>query len=322
MNNLLPWLPTGLMRLPNWFWVGFVHRGSQCLHLISNFGPFISLLLLFLRRENIELFANHPERRFKFLGKYLAWNISTTERIRTQIHHYRFLANRFSPQQIRMLSKDGIPIWSNQVGSDAFSINIFYSDGFYMEGELALSFCCNSVRLFNMAFTVAPGQILGQPDRAVIIIGASQGVAGMTEQTRHAARANGEIAPSAMLIIALQSMAAALKIATIAGISSQEQVSRPVHSMPWEHLSSYDELWESNGGINNHGFYHLPTEIYEKPMALVSRSHRSRARQKRALKREVYDQIFYRIEQILAPSDRGGLSFAGRSKVAGAPEPR
>jgi uncharacterized protein VirK/YbjX len=322
MHNLSSWVPTGLTRLPPCSFAGIAHRGSQCLNLITNFGPFITLFLLFSRRENVEFISNHSEVLFKFLGKYLAWNLSTAERIHILINHYHLMVKAFTPQQIHMLSRDGIPIWCNQIDCNEFSIRLFYSDGYYMEGELALSFCCQSAKLYNMAFTFAPGQVLGQPDGNVIIIGASQGVAGMTEQIRRAARAHGEIAPPAMLIIALQSMAAALRIETIVGISSQEQVSRPVHSRPQEHLSSYDELWESNGGIKINGFYHLPKEIHEKPMALVSRSHRSRARQKRALKREVFDLIFNNIAQLLAPSARPGLMLAGSERIAEAPEAR
>ncbi len=236
---------------------------------------------------------------FKFLGEYLGWNLSVKERLKILTEHYIFLNYIFQSTHYHKLTNGGISIWSHTGLTGLNSIVLQLSGGYYMEGELVLSYFFNSEKLYNLAFTVAPGDIFGVQADHVIVIGASQGADSSAPQIRLAARGNGEIDPATMLLLALQSMAAFLKIDNILGVSVDEQICRSLRANPGAYLSTYDHFWEMHGGFRVANYYHLSSAISEKPIESVPRAHRQRTKRKRALKHQLFQEIFEHLEDIM-----------------------
>jgi uncharacterized protein VirK/YbjX len=296
MLHAMGWTRLNPLVLPTSF-AGLLHRLTQGLLLVKHLGGFLGLALNVSFGDLRIFLFNHPEILFKALGNYLTWGLSVADRLAVLMHHYQFIA--LAPVgQIRALADEGSIIWCHQVGDDCFSMVLRYSDGFYMEGELALSYVLNSEKIYNIAFSVAPGAVTGLEVDRVILIGASQGVSGGAAQTRLAAKANGEIAPADMLLIAIRAIAAAWDIPAVVAISCQEQVALQVRAKPEDYHCTYDDLWESNGGVQKGNFYLFPAQLVEKPITLVSRSHRSRARRKRSLKQDIFNAVVENVREL------------------------
>jgi uncharacterized protein VirK/YbjX len=292
---------------------GYLRRLSRGWSLFLNMVPFLRLVVSLAPGGGRIFLLQHPEILLKGLGLYLALHLTVADRLAILRHHYRFVTRTLRLRLVSALATRGVALWRCQAGGDAFSITLKYSDGFYMEGEFALIYTMNEEPLHNLAFSFAPGRVLGLPAEQVILIGATQGVTNSTEQTRAAAKANGEVAPADMLMVILRSLAATVDVAALVALPAREQVAQRVRRDPAQFLLAYDGFWESNGGTHHGRYYLLPVELPEKPIHEVPRSHRRRALRKRALKKA----IFHAACETLA-----GLGFARPAPETAPDQPR
>ena len=275
-------------------------RFMQCVKFIANVTRFLRLRSTILQGSQWPLLQSNPLVGYKFLGPYIGTFLSTREKYEILHNHYDFMSSRFKDHRFCIALQEKIKLWHKSTGEDEYTIFASTSDVSFLEGELTIEFRSGNLGLFRITFTIAPGSMFSLDAEQTIFIGGSQGVSNTSCQMRQAARDNDEICPAAMLVIAVQAFAKILGIGIISGIRSNSQCSVLRHSYPQSRYSTYDALWEASGGQDHGPFFSFPAVPHEKEITRVSRCHRSRARRKRSLKLELFNELCSEWESVLS----------------------
>jgi len=235
---------------------------------------------------------------FKHLGKYLYRSTTTEKRISILTHSYQTMYSLKNTGFNLSLCKP-TKIWGKEINGTPVEMFIRRSEKAIMEGEITLSLEADRKSLFTITFSFARGEHLQLPYGEVLLICGVQGLPGTREEARDISKRLGEIAPQFLLMIGLRALSRAFAIPTIIGISSSERV-------PNEYSSDritfdYDEFWQHCGGqaLNQH-FYLIMPEGQQKPIEMISRSHRKRTLKKRMAKAQLEEDIFAGIRSLAA----------------------
>lgn len=243
---------------------------------------------------------------FRYLGDHLALSLATDIRRKALEGHHSIASDAFSPQAAIRI-RDGAAIWRRHV-DDGPPLRILLQPSKLapMEGELQLSFSFRS-ELYVLTFLIAPGSVFGSKNPKVLFIGGLQGRMGCVKEIREAARLNHEIAPAAMLMLAVQAVAREIGAAELIAIGEDDQVSMS-YSAPMVSFD-YRAFWTDVGGSRRGRFYSLPLEPNHRPLSEIKLSHRSRTRRKREEKQRIRSNLEARMRQLLRPANRSAMSL-------------
>jgi len=221
------------------------------------------------------------------------------------VTHYSSFPGFLRPGCLADLRR-GITIWQQFVGEGLPKLTIVMERSKLapMEGELQLRFSFKT-DLCVLTFSIAPGKVFGATAETVIFIGGVQGRIGSREEVRQAARLNSEISPRSMLILAVQSLALAMGVEEIIAVGEDEHISRAYAQSKISF--DYAQFWTETGGVRIGRHYRLPVHSPQKPLSLVSPSHRSRARRRREIKASIQRSLEFRFHQLIEPY----LSYGG-----------
>ena len=230
------------------------------------------------------LIKHQPRLGYKYLGKYLAINFSRQARLGILYNHYDYLIRHVRTSFFSSLLK-GVPLWQDSRDEDGvMSIQLTFPDGIDFEGDLALTFAHNDVPLYSISFVVAPGQYVHSPQAQVLFVSRIQGTRNFG-QIRQCTKSCHDITPAAMLIAALQGVAAALGISLLAGISTEERL--------YDAISfDYNSFWESfqaERTLDN--LFFLPLPLVKTPIELIKGKRRERTLRKRRYKDEICEAV-------------------------------
>ena len=217
--------------------------------------------------------------------RYLATNFTKKDRRSILQHHYGYLATRISEAFFFELTRNRPLLWQKTIGQDVFAIKLTFTGELHHEGDLLLEFEENSVRLYHLSLTIAPGHLAGAEAAQVILVGHVLGVAGNFDAIRRATKTCLDIAPPYLLMAAVQGMSDALNVGVIAGVKNTEQITSSGFGS--ELYFDYDAFWRSHLGTEGRRFFLVSVPISAKPLALISASHRRRTLLKRQFKSEV-----------------------------------
>jgi uncharacterized protein VirK/YbjX len=185
-------------------------RTRQILYLISHL-PQHSDHRRGLRHARQSGVATHDTLLdFKYLGEYLADQLSTEIRRSATLFHYMFLKHNTSSEKTRLWN-DGATIWRRYGDGREQDLNIRLepAKSAPMEGETQLRFLLGTLTLCTLTFCFLDGVSIGLPSEAVLLIGGLQGEANRRQEIRMAAKANGEISPATGLLLAAKAIATA-----------------------------------------------------------------------------------------------------------------
>jgi uncharacterized protein VirK/YbjX len=167
-----------------------------------------------------------------------------------------------------------------------------------MEGELQLRFSFKT-DLCVLTFLIAPGHIFEANSANVLFIGGLQGRLASREEIREASRANDEISPATMVILAVQLLAKIMRLGSIIAIADDEHISHSYSKNKFE----YARMWREAGAVSLGRYYRLPVESPQRPLSEIPRSHRCRARRRRVAKSTIRASIEARLREIIRPDD-------------------
>lgn len=227
----------------------------------------------------------------KYLGIYLAEFFTTEVRRQIIMFHFDFLARKMACPRAARLWSDGAVLWSScdEAGGHHYSIVLEPSALSPMEGESQLRFLMDGRMLCTMTFSILDGASIRLPCREALFIGGVQGGLGCRQEIRIAAKANGEIVPSAMLLLAAKALGEALEIGHVAGISSDQHAAMGYARQ--KIVLSYDALWLDAGATRTDEGFFIVVPGSEGWSAQITGKHRSRTRRKRALKERIKANI-------------------------------
>ena len=271
-------------------WYIFLRCCRACnipFHLRSQF----ALTYALTRPQVVCATRRHPKINFKHLGNYLALFLNINSRAAILINHYQQIVNLMKDDFTENLITGDVVLWATSVENDEFDIALAFPD-YGMEGDLSLVYNFNSKRLFTMSFTFTPGAILDLPDEQVLFITRVQGLGGNFDSIRNATRNLHDISPLALLLVAVQGVAASCGIPLIAGISVADQVTVGLGKSLVDSRHVYDDFWMNQGGEPVDGkFFLFPVPLPRKPLAMIKRNHRCRVKRKRLFKDALTQQV-------------------------------
>jgi uncharacterized protein len=232
------------------------------------------------------LLIDHPPVLYRPYRRYLATSFTKKVRRAVLTHHYAYLQTRVSNSFFSRTLKDQPRLWQKTIGPDVFAIKLAFPGELHSEGDLLLEFLQNSVALYHLSFSIAPGHLTGSGARQVILIARVQGTLGQFDAIRRATKTCLDVAPPYLLMAAVQGISDALHIGVIAAVRNAEQITANVDDNRVVHFD-YDAFWRTNLGAEAEKFYLIPVPIPEKPLMLISAAHRGRTRTKRHFKNQV-----------------------------------
>lgn len=276
-----------------------IERASRAITLARHFLPYMSFYKKFLASGYGQVVPRDQGLyNRKFLTPYLATFLTTAERLIIQGNLCDVLDRTFPSQNLMHQLRRGIVLWQSSDGGASQSVTLKIAERTVIEGDLLLEHHLDGLSLHKLSFAFVPGRILNKACPQVLFIGGSQGLHSSAEQVRHAAKANGEITPANMLIIAMRALGLALGIDHICGVRARCQ---PVVSdRPEARVSVYDDLWLMNGGVGKPNYYVMPVDTSHDLTKDVEGKNRSRTRRKRRLRQGLTEAIADHARTILA----------------------
>jgi uncharacterized protein VirK/YbjX len=231
-----------------------------------------------------DLLTYDPHMIYRPYRRYLATSFTKRDRRSILQHHYGYLLTRISETFFLELTRNRLLLWQKTIGQDVFTIKLSFTGPLHHEGDFLLEFEENSLRLYHLSFTIAPGYLAGSEAAQVILVGHVLGIVGNFDAMRRATKRCLDIAPPYLLMAAVQGMSAALNVGAIAGVKNTEQITSSGFGSEY---FDYDAFWRSHLGTEGGRFFLISVPISTKPLALISASHRRRTLLKRRFKSEV-----------------------------------
>jgi uncharacterized protein VirK/YbjX len=261
---------------------------------------------LMCRRQTRILIRHHPQLLYRYVSENLARSFPKRWRREILIHHYGFLMERLPEDFFQVLLTGGRELWRGSGEHDEFSIRLSFTGSLHFDGDLLLSFARGDDSLYQLAFTIVPGWMLGSGLDNALLISRIQGARGKFEAIRHATKACKEVSLPHQLVASAQGIAEALGISMIAGLRIEEfpQGAEASTNIQFD----YDAFWGTFVSESQRGFYLISVPPVEKSSSQVNATHRRRAALKRKFRtaiRETARQRFRDEFRILAgPSKR------------------
>lgn len=240
------------------------------------------------------LARQQPQLLYRYVSENLATSFTKECRRDILINHYRFLTERVRRSFFEDLLGEPQVLWNTDIDGVRFSIRIAFTGEHNFDGDLLLTFCRQDAVLYQLAFTIVPGLVLGFEDSQVLFVARIQGARGERLVIREASRACQDVSLPQMLLAATCGLSEALGLKVIAGIDNGEALGTA--NIQYD----YGDFWQAVGGEKCGGFYRLALPLMEKPLAEIERSHRRRTRLKRQFKAEI----------VLAVKERFMVRFA------------
>ena len=235
-----------------------------------------------------EMVQRNPRFAFKFLiGDYLAKGFSISECAACFLHHYKSLHKMLPNHLLRQILQEEVALHVFPEGGDRFTLTLGLSRPYDNEGELTLRLRVDGDIVFVLAFTVVPGWVVKSPADDALLITRLQGIKGRYRQIAIATKALHDVAPSRLLLAALQGIAGFFGISAIAAVPAEKQNSYKKDA-DLKFKNAYDNLFTELGlSKDDGGFFSSAVPIDHKPILSIKRGHRLRAKRKREFKHRV-----------------------------------
>lgn len=241
----------------------------------------------------------NPKFLFKYLPpKYLIRDLSAPLRATCFLHHYRRLHALLSSNLLRRILQEDVVVFQAQEDGHHFEIamgrsrEIENSRHIDHEGELSIHLLVDRVHVYVLSFTIVPGTLADLQAPEVLLVSRVQGSLGVFPKISLVSKAMHGIPAEMLLVATLQGVGAAFGIGTMAGVSAE-------HHLCYDEeddaifRKSYDEFFARIGAVKNSaGFFAASFPLPEKPLSLVKRGQKTRARARRAIKMRVALETF------------------------------
>lgn len=250
------------------------------------------------------LVRSDPVFPFKYLSTlFLVKGLPPRQRASCFLHHYRQMRLRFSSDLLYRISHEEVAVLEKRCGDNVYLVTLGFPRGNLLwEGEILLRLQVNGAELYALQFTIVPGWLLASPDESILLVLRLQGVKGGFEQICSATKDFKEVAPPALLVAALQGFAEAWGVRQMAGVCARSQHSYVLNSdLSLE--TAYDDFFVELGAERvSPNFFMTSLPLPEKPIDRIGRSHRSRAKRKRAFKARIADEVCLNLLELSSAS--------------------
>lgn len=235
-----------------------------------------------------ETLHDNPRLAFKYLaGNYLVRDLPITIRATCFLFHYERLRSILPVWLLRQALLSEIPLVELCQKDLGFAITMSLSRAGDTEGELSLNLVMNGQVVYTMGFSIVPGWVAQASAREILLITRLQSTKGLHQELSQASRALCHVSPIVLLMAALQGVAGAFGIDTMACVSGARQISYD-EKFAEIFQRSYDDFFEQRGiSPNSGGFFVTPFPLKEKSINDLNREHKIRAVKRRAFRQKI-----------------------------------
>ncbi|MGB7770020.1 MAG: DUF535 family protein [Verrucomicrobiia bacterium] len=243
---------------------------------------------------------NHPYLFHKLQRPYLNRSLNTHQRLEALKQHYGFVVAHFSPSMmLDIYATPGLLLATMplaEIGHFGLRLGCSRKE---KEGDLSIGLLeqKSSEDLFTLSFSFSRSET----NRREIFVGGLQGhtLAGkdlVVSITRHM---HG-LRPKALLIFALQQLAAGWGITNLRAVSDDQHIYRHFQKRR-EFSASYDEFWVQCGGRRaEDGMFNLPVTFVPREISTIKANKRQMYRRRYAMLSNIAGQIRF---QMSLPAD-------------------
>ncbi len=283
--------------------IDLIYRASRDFFgTLSRFNTLVfdePIAVIITEHREVTRVLNHPSirpfiRRYpsvvtKYFGNYLSKHFSTNKNTRREIlkFHYQHLMKHVTDIFFAKMLEDEIVLWDEVIDGNNYTISLSPNIEFPKEGDLRLTFGQNKTPIYALSFTVVPGCLINSTADQVLLVANLQGAKGELKRIREATKACDRVTPPHLLMTAAGSIASALAINVIAGVSNEEHLVPPESRSP-DFVFSYDAFWGAfkfkRGAA---GIYEVSFPFPVKHLKQVSRNQRCHTKRKRQFKEHV-----------------------------------
>jgi uncharacterized protein VirK/YbjX len=243
------------------------------------------------------LLAAYPRVLLKLQRPYSQQGLEARKRWWILRQHYGFATEWFSAAALRQIfTGSGVLLATlPKMESGEFSVRLLYDNLFEKEGELSVVLYDEQKhkRLFALTFCVSSCE----PARREIFIGGLQGCKGANarELVVSLTRDMHGLRPKALLLFALQQIAALWHFNRLRAVSNRTRVHRTDSSIK----ADYDEFWVDSGGrLEADGNFTLPVAFITREPAGIKPNKRALYRRRYAMLDELAVQIAHHANRL------------------------
>src|SRR5208282_5025369 len=202
------------------------------------------------------------------------------QRVRCAINHHEHELESYTGEYARQVYRsDGILLWKRSVDDLHFTIVLIATDDNRHEGDLSVALSVNGVRLCRMSFCYLNANILGPSSYMTMLISRNQ--TDSTPFREKFDRCFKQNTPQLFCLSAICGIAMANDFKTVFAIKHDAQIA---YEETYESgfRNSYTALWEKFDAVEiDRHVYVLNVPLKLRPVPLVKRVHRARARARR-----------------------------------------
>lgn len=231
--------------------------------------------------------------RYRYLRKYyLGGGFSIPQRLRVAINHHEQVGLHFRSGFLAATNqRGGFTLWEQQQGEVALSVALRFPYSYNFDGDLCLCLNVDGEDACIVTFSIAPGAVADAIDAQVLLVSSVQGIAGRIDKIRLATELCNNVSPAHMLLMAAETLAAAIGVKVVAGIG-RSHMPRISDTVSAQKLFDYDAFWMAlTGTETTQDFYHMALPFADKPIESIPAKHRSRARKRRELRNLIRNDI-------------------------------
>ena len=222
----------------------------------------------------------HDPLYFLVHDYYISRRFTLRQRVRCAINHHEHELESYTDEYARQVYRsDGILLWKRSFDDVHFTIVLVATDDNRHEGDLSVDLSVNGVRLCRMSFCYLNANIFGPSSYITMLISRNQ-----TDSTPFRDlfdRCFKQNAPQLFCLSAICGIATANEFETVFAIKHDAQIAyEEIYESGFR--NSYTALWEKFDAVEiDRHVYMLNVPLKLRPVPLVKRVHRSRARARR-----------------------------------------
>ena len=211
---------------------------------------------------------------------YMSKRFTLRQRVRCAIIHHEYELESYTGEYARQVYRsDGILLWKRSVDDLHFTIVLIATDDNRHEGDLSVALCVDGVRLCRMSFCYLNADIFGLSSNMTMLNSRNQ-----TDRTSFRDlfdRCFRQNTPQLFCLSAVCGIAMANEFKSVFAIKHDAQVNYD-ETLDSGFRNSYTALWEKFDAVeNDRHVYMLNVPLKLRPVSLVNRAHRNRARARR-----------------------------------------
>jgi uncharacterized protein VirK/YbjX len=239
--------------------------------------------------------------RYRYLRRfYLGGGFPVGDRLAVATHHYLSLARQFQPGFLMTLRGQGYCLWRYDFNGELCEIHLRLPYSYNHDGDMCLALGYERHDLCIITLSIAPGPVVGSPEKQVLLISGIQGFAGRIQQIRKVTESCNNVSPPHLLIMAAEALAERVGAGAVVGIGASQMATAPQMEKGRSSFD-YDAFWMSlTGREQAHDSYHMTLPFVDKPIELILAKHRGRARKRRQLRSQMRERIHAQANQVLA----------------------